>query len=67
LVRGCDACFVGDDDQLRTVAAAQFAQESADVSLRCPGANVQGGGDLAVGQPLRDLGEDFDLSLAEVF
>ena len=60
------ACFVGSDDGLRAVTAAEFHQDVADIGLDSGFAEEEPFGDLAVGQAPRDLDEDLGLSRGEV-
>ncbi|MCO5614894.1 hypothetical protein L7F22_069179 [Adiantum nelumboides] len=61
-----EARLVGQHDQLRAVPGAELGHRAADVGLRRRRAHVQAGGDLVVGQPGRDLGEDLPLAVGEL-
>lgn len=63
VVAGLDESgFVGGDDGLYPVAAAQLHQDVADVGLDGGFAEEELAGDLAVGQAAGDLGENLGLS-----
>src|ERR1022692_2425309 len=63
----CDeARFVGQHDGLDTVAEAEFGQYPSDVDLYGPFGQMQVGGDLAVGSPGGQLGEDGSFSAGEL-
>ena len=61
-----EACFVGGDDGLGAVTAAEFEQDVADVGLDGGFAEEEPSGDLAVGQAPGDVDEDLGLSGGEV-
>src|SRR5262252_11035247 len=54
-----EAGFVGRDDELRAVAGAELGQQAANVGLGGSHGDVQGLGDLVVGQAAADQGEYF--------
>jgi hypothetical protein len=60
-----EAGFVCGDDELGSVAGAEFGEEAADVGLCGERADVEVVGDLVVAQPGGDELEDFAFALGE--
>src|ERR1700733_7143191 len=67
LASWCDeAGFVGQHDGLDTVAEAELGQYPPDVDLDRAFGQVQPGGDLAVGSPGGELGENGSFPVGEL-
>ena len=61
-----ESCFVGGNDGLYPVAAAQLHQDVADVGLYGGFAQEEQAGDFAVGQAAGDLDENLGLPGGQV-
>ena len=61
-----DSALVGDDDELHSVARAEFHQDPGDVRLGGEWTEVKRLGDFGVGQARRDEAEDFSLAVREL-
>jgi hypothetical protein len=65
--RGNQAGLVGEHNELRPVAGTELDHRAADVGLGGGGAEHHGGGDLVVGQAVRDKGHHLSFPVGEAF
>jgi hypothetical protein len=66
LMRGDEACLVGEHDCLSAIPQAQFGEDARDVCLHVGFGRVQAGGDFGVGPATADQPQHLDLALGQL-